>query len=209
MKKFSAVVYTAGRSGSHIIVQNLCRHYNVVSHAYADRGVVDGVVHSHNPLYEPPTDDFIAIISHRRNIFESILSTELAKVTNEFTQYTNKEISPYAIDITKFKDCYFYQKAFYQTINRTNYRKTVEVDYEDLISDPNCLLADFGVKIDLSLSYKSPYDYYNLITNINELQEIFQELEQKPITSEEIEQFKKKVEEDLMDIMVNHNGNRS
>ena len=208
MKNFSAVVYTAGRTGSHIIIQNLCRHYNIISHAYTDRGFIDGVVHSHNPLYESPTDNFIAIISHRRNLFEAIVSMKLTKKTNEFIQYTNKEISPYAIDITKFKNCYFYQKAFYQSIDRTKYKKIVDIDYEDLISDSNCLLADFGIVIDLSLIDKSPYDYHNLITNIDELQEIFQELEQVPITLEELKQFKKTVEEDLMNILENHNGNR-
>jgi len=208
MKKFSAVVYTAGRTGSHLIINNLCRHYHVTRQLDSDRSIVDGIVHTHNPLYIPPTENFIAIISRRHNQFESILSMELTKLTNEFVAYTNKEITPFAINLAKFKNCYLFQKAFYQAIDRTRYTKVVDIDYEDLISNPTCLVSDFNVKIDLSLTKKSPYNYYNLVTNIKELKETFQELEQKSITPEEIENFKKTIESDLMDIRINHKGNR-
>lgn len=208
IQKFSAVVYTAGRTGSHLIINNLCRHYHVTHQLDSDRSIVDGIVHTHNPMYVPTTDNFVAVISRRRNLFDSILSTELAKITNEFVTYTKKEITPFAIDLAKFKNCYFFQKAFYQAIDRTRYNKVVDVYYEDLISNPNCLLSDFNVKIDLSVTEKSPYNYYNLVINIKKLKEIFQELEQKSITPQEIEEFKKTVAADIEDIRVNYNGNR-
>lgn len=201
------MVYTAGRTGSHLLINNLSKHYNTVLRSDHNINFTDGMVHTHNPMYIPPTENFIAIISCRRNLFESILSAELAKTTNEFTRYTNKKVTPYAIDIVNFKYCYFYQKAFYRAINRSAYKKVVDIFYEDLVSNPECLLSEFGIRLDIS-SGKSPYNYHNIITNINELKEVYYQLEQVAITEEEIMQFKKIVKEDLDDIRINHNGNR-
>ena len=207
MNKFSAVVYTAGRTGSHLLIKNLCKHYDVAIRS--DRGInfTDGIVHTHNPLYTPPTKNFTAIISRRHNLFESILSMELTKLTNEFVAYTNKKITPYLIDIENFKNCYFFQKAFYRAIDCSAYRKVVDIYYEDLISDLDCLWPEFNIKLDIS-NGKSPYNYYDIITNVDELKEVYQQLEQVDITEEEIIQFKKTVQKDLDDIRINHNGNR-
>lgn len=207
MGKFSAVVYTAGRTGSHLIVDNLCKHYNVLERSDINTNFTDGIVHTHNPLYNPPAENFIAIISRRRNLFESILSMELTKITNEFTIYTNKEIKPYNIDPVKFKGCYFFQKIFYQIIDRTGFQKVIDVYYEDLISNPNCLLSDFNITLDLSTG-KSPYDYYELITNIDELKELYLDLDSKALTQADLNIFRQTVEADLKDIAVNFNGNR-
>jgi hypothetical protein len=103
-------VYTAGRTGSHLIIRNLCKFYRTIQRSDQDTNISNGIVHTHNPLYIPQSDNFIAIISRRRNLFESVLSTELAKTTNEFIQYTNKKIVPFSIDVNKFKDCYFFRR---------------------------------------------------------------------------------------------------
>jgi hypothetical protein len=217
MQNFLAVVYTAGRTGSHLIIRNLFAKYHLKIRSDQESNFTDGIVHTHNPLYRPPSNNFIAIVSQRKNLFESILSTELAKVTNEFTDYTNKTIQPYSIDINKFKNCYFYQKSFYRAINRTGFSKVVDVFYEDLISSSDSL-SEFGITVDLSIG-KSPYNYYDLITNIDELKDlynqlesswgfIYNQLEQKEITDLEIEQFKLIVKKDLDDIRINFNGNR-
>ena len=208
MQKFSAVVYTAGRTGSHLIIRNLCDHYHVNQHFDYDTNIVDGIVHTHNPLYTPPSDNFIAIISRRQNLFDAILSMELTKITNEFIDYSDKKITPYAIDLKKFESCYFYQKAFYQIIDTSKFKKVIDIFYEDLISNPDCLLEEFNFKFSISLSKKSPYDYYNLITNIDELKKLYQTLEQTTITDDQLAQFKKTVRQDLDDIRMNYNGNR-
>ena len=208
MQRFSAVVYTAGRTGSHLIVKNLIRQYRVQPRFDSDIGFIDGVVHTHNPLYIPPNNNFIAIISQRQNLFDSIISMEVTKITNEFVAYSNKPITPYAISIEQFKDCYFFQKAFYQAIDRTLYNKVIEINYEDLISNPDALSA-VNVKIDILLGNKSPYNYYELITNINELKEIYLQLEQIPITTKDVEQLKCTIGADLKDIRTNYNDNKA
>ena len=205
---FSAVVYTAGRTGSHLLINNLCKHYGVDKRSDQSINFTDGIVHTHNPLYIPPTKKFIAIINQRHNLFESILSMELTKLTNEFISYSDKKITPYIINVEDFKNCYFFQKSFYCAIDRSAYRKVIDIYYEDLISDPKCLWSEFNIEFDLSVTQKSPYDYYSIITNIDELKEVYQQLEQVTITEEEIMQFKKTVQEDLDDIRMNHNGNR-
>lgn len=102
----------------------------------------------------------------------------------------------------------FFQKTFYHVIDRTKFSKIVDVYYEDLIADTNCLLVDFNIKIDSSLSKKSPYNSHDLITNVDELYKIYQQLEQVPITQQKIDIVKSTIESDLLDIRLNHNGNR-
>jgi CTP:phosphocholine cytidylyltransferase-like protein len=197
MGEFSAVVYTTGRTGSQLIVNNICQHYGVKSWSYRDTEFTHGVVHSHSPVYVPPSDNFIAILSKRRNLFNSILSTIIAKHTNEFTIYTNKEIISFTVDINEFKNCYFFQKAFYHAVDLSKFNKVVEVYYEDLISDSDCLLTDFSIKLDNSLSSKSPYNYYDIVTNIDELKDVFDLLEKTPLSDSEIDQYKLSVTADL------------
>jgi hypothetical protein len=132
---------------------------------------------------------------------------ELTKLTGEFVEYRNKQLKPYAINIKDFKNCYFFQKAFYRLIDHSIYKKVIDIYYEDLISDPECLLSEFNIKIDASKG-KSPYNYYDLVTNIDDLREVFNQLEKTPISEEEIMQFKSTVTEDLEDIRINHGGNR-
>ena len=206
MDQFSAVVYTAGRTGSHLIIKNLQSRYNAEVRLDHETNVTSGIVHTHNPLYDPPNDNFVAIISRRRNLFDSILSMELTKKTNEFSIYTDKEIQPYSIDINKFEDCYYFQKLFYKAIDRTKFSKVVDIYYEDLISSPDSL-SEFDIITNLTEG-KSPYNHYEIITNINELKGVYHRLEQVEISNEQLEDFKKNVKADLDDIRINHQGNR-
>lgn len=205
---FSAVIYTAGRTGSQLIFRNLVSRFKTVGRDDFNNDFNYGVVSTHNPLYLPPTDDFICIISKRKNLFNEIISSLTAKRTNEFVQYSNKEINLFSISDIEFKNTFLFHKAYYEIINKNYFKKVLEINYEDLINDPKYLFSLFGLPYLTEYDLKSPYDYYKLVENMNELKNIYDLLEQTPITQREIDVVKSSITLDLHDIRVNHNGNR-
>jgi hypothetical protein len=206
---FSAVVFTPGRSGSHLITKNLSSYFKSPLRMHNDADYTYGIVHSHNPLYKPPTDDFVCIINKRKNEFDAIVSMILTKRTGEFIYYTNKDIDKFSVSATEFQETYTYYKSFYHAINQSYFKQIIEIYYEDLINDKKYLFSTLGINCDTEyMIQKSPYDYYKLVENISELRDLYNQLELTPITLEEIETFKNNIESDLIDIKINHNGNR-
>ena len=201
------MVFTAGRTGSQLICQNLLRYFNAPLHNDFDDNFISGVVHTHNPMYMPPTNDFYCIISRRRNKFNAILSMLIAEKTGEYSEYSNKKINPMSIDTQKFKELWVHYTIIYKIIDDRIYRhynlifrvvdhsvfkEPIEIYYEDLIEDPTHLFSLFNVnhKIEL-LTPKSPGDYYNLIDNIDELENLYHQLEQTPLTLDRIDRVSK------------------
>lgn len=196
---FSAVIFTPGRTGSHIIIENLSKKF-----------CSSNLIHMHNPLHEPINNNFIGILSRRHNIFEALLSTAVASVTNEFKFYSNKKIDPFVFPINKFKNHYLFHKAFYELVNKSYFKETVDIYYEDMLTDPKYLFKLFGIDqslLDTDLK-KSPYNYYELILNVNELNDLYNELTQTGISDSEIEIVRSTVENDLKVINTVYNGNR-
>jgi hypothetical protein len=117
-------------------------------------------------------------MSTRQNILQASLSQLVLEQSNEPTEYTNKTMEPFTANITKFSGLVSMYKNFYNTVNISKYKKVVEINFEDIFNDEYYLFRciDISEKTDLSLCRKSPYDYSTLITNINELKEIFNEL---------------------------------
>lgn len=207
---FSAVVFTPGRTGSQLILHNLIRYFKCNKRNWWDTDIYNGcVIHSHNPLYIPPTDEFICVVSKRNDMFASILSTQIGIRTNEFIHYSNKDVEPFSVTPTQFIDCYHYNKCFYKSINYTRFKSVVEIEYYSLINDPSYLFSMFGVDANTVYNLrKSPYRYQDLILNLEELKELYMNLEASDISAELLENFKLKVVNDLEDIRLNHNGNR-
>jgi hypothetical protein len=202
---FSAVVYTAGRTGSHLIVNNLTNYFKVPARNYYDNNYINGVVHCHNPLYIPPTDDFTCIVSKRKNKISAIFASQTA----EFTHYSDKIIEPFKISIDNFKSSYIHYESVYKLIDISYYNNIIEIYYEDLINDPLHLFSKLNINWSIKyLTEKSPYNYYKLIENIDELKFCYDTLELTEISIDDINSVKASIEEDLNDIRLNYNGNR-
>jgi hypothetical protein len=207
---FSAVVFTAGRTGSHLIANNLSSYFKSPLRSHNKIDYEFGVIHSHNPLYKPPNDNFVCIINKRRDEFTGMVSMLLTKRTGEFTKYSNKNIDSFNVSLHEFYAIYLYNKAFYKIIDQTNFKETIEICLEDMILDPYYLFNQFGIeqKTNYSLSPQSPYDLTKIITNLDELYQSYTELEKTPVTDKDIEQVRNSINTELHDIRVNHNGNR-
>lgn len=202
---FSAVIYTPGRTGSKLIQRNLIDQFTSLQKTWHDKKPFDsGIVHCHNPLYIPPNKNFTCVISTRRNEFDAMLSMIITKHTKEFANYTNKTVDPFCVSETEFKSMFHYYVCFYELIDRSFFNNIVEIEYESLINDPKYLFSKFD--IDKETQYnkikKSPYDYYSLITNTDELKKLYIEMKSVPLTSDDINRVKNNIELDLHNLRV-------
>jgi hypothetical protein len=184
-----AVVFTPGRTGSQLIVNNIQTCFNI------------SVTHTHNPLLEVVNNDTIAFVSRRRNVFESVASTLLGKRSNEYTSYTTKSVEKFIVGRTEFEDCFWFHKCFYQLINRSKFEKVVDVWFEDLINDPKYLfnLLDMDRLTDYNFP-KSPRNYYELISNIDQCQMWYDDLKDLTASDTLLELFRKTIINDLNSI---------
>jgi hypothetical protein len=198
---FSAVVFTAGRTGSHLIRNNLSKYFNS-----------DQVIQTHNPLLELPTANAIPVISRRRNTFDAIISMIVASRIDKF-HWTRHDatinIDPFNVNVVDFEHSFVFQTAFYRAISARNFTNSVEIFYEDILDDPTHLFSKFGINHPIeNLLIKSPYDSDSLITNIDQLQEVYTQLSATGISDSVYEYFITGIEDDLADIHDNHDGNR-
>lgn len=183
-----AVVYSAGRTGSHLICNNLISSSLKITE-YPFIGTKPSIIHCHNPLYKPPQKT-ICIISKRRNIFDALMSRAIANITNEHYVYSDNNVpqAPVTITAEELHKSYVQYVSFYKLIKLNN-RKIFEIYYEDLIDDPYCLFSHLGIhkKINLLITHKSPYDYKKIIINHNELFEAYQRFLQINVSEQEVE----------------------
>ena len=123
---FSAVIFGAGRTGSHLIKRNLSQYFES-----------NLVITTHNPLLKLPTDTTIPVISRRRNMFDAILSMFVASRLDKFhflkSDSSIVNINPFEIDTTSFEDMFIFQTAFYRAIESRNFTNSIEIFYEDIL----------------------------------------------------------------------------
>lgn len=186
---FSAVVLTPGRTGSQLISKNLLKHFEKDSN----------IIHSHNPLIKSKDAKTWAFISHRRDIFSSMISTVVGRRTNEFTQYQGKYNKRFTVDQIEFTGTYKHHKIFYDVIDKNNFAQCVDIYYEDLISDPYYLFSKLSIKkpIDLNLQVQSPYKNKELIINIDQCYTWFEQLNSQEIPQVEIDLYRNSIQQDL------------
>jgi hypothetical protein len=182
---FSAVVLTPGRTGSHIILRNLRHHYEKSA----------SITHSHNPLIVPQDAGTWAFISHRRDIFSSMISALVGERTTEFVDYQGKYNKKFTVNQIDFTNIYKHHKIFYEVIDKNNFAQCVDVYYEDLISDPYYLFSKLNIKkpIDLTLQVRSPYQNNKLVINIDQCHDWFEQLHSQEITQLEIDLYRNSV----------------
>jgi len=195
------VVYTTGRTGSSLICRNLSQYFKIPM-SYEQYQLHTDIVHCHNPLWTPSDNNSICVLSKRRDTFSLIMSTLVGKQSNEFVDYSGKHIPMFAVSESEFTGCFWFVRCFYHAINTNNFSKIIEIYYEDLMSDPKHLFSQFDINMctDYYLSEKAPYRYQQLVSNWSELQMLYHELNQQPVTDELIESLKKSVRCDLNQI---------
>jgi hypothetical protein len=152
------MILTPGRTGSTLIQNNLRKYFN-------------NVQQSHEPNINPKSDNCICLISRRKNTLNSILSQIIGGKTEEYDRYTGKKIKKFKVEPFDIDTSLRHHTAFYNSIRTEYYNKIIEVYYEDIILDPGHLFSLFGISamMDYTLCQKSPYNYYDLIENIDEL----------------------------------------
>jgi hypothetical protein len=197
---FSAVVFSAGRTGGHLIVNNLKHYFKT---PYVD--------HSHNALIDLPFDDSIAVVSKRRNLFDAIVSMFVASRIDQFHWTTIEPVVVPSFEVSKldFENLFYFQTIFNQVIDQRPFVQKVEIYYEDMLEDSNYLMKQFGINEPmLHLIKKSPYNASSSITNINQLQEWYNQLVDQPISEDQVNFWKLNIEKQLSNIQKNHNGNK-
>lgn len=200
----SAIVLTPGRTGSHIILDNLCSHFKI-PRLNNESNSEYGIMHSHNPYHDSLGKDCIAILSTRRNKLESILSAMIVPKTMEHRTYSNRPIDRFTVSREDLWNSYLFHTIFYQLIDKTKFKTVIEIEYESMLADPKYLFSKFGVDKDIKFyGKKSPYNYYQIIDNINEIKDWFIDFENTSITDEMIFSVASNVEADLQQVQTSN-----
>lgn len=197
---FRAVVFTPGRTGSHLIINNLRAHFEHTA-----------IIHTHNPVKTPPGAAFVGILSKRRNMFDAIMSSYLAMATNEAHTYTTRPTNKFSVPLGDFENTWMYYTGFYDLVDRTKFTDIVEIYYEDMICDNKYLFSQFGInrEIDLSRAPGSPRKYQEYILNLDELRDKFNDLNRRGLSDSALDSIRKSISKELADIKLNHRGNRN
>jgi hypothetical protein len=183
---FSAVVFSAGRTASMLISENLSTYYNVPvlekdkeyeSNTHFPKEIV---IHTHNPNFILPSENCFAIVSSRRDVFTALVSISFATQIQKFHYFPIDEIKgidSIRIDNKVFEKNYNFYKNFYRTINERSFSKRIDICYEDLISDPMHLFSHFNIEHPLvHTTLKTPHDYTKVVINYKELKELYNNL---------------------------------
>lgn len=160
------VIFTPGRTGSTLIYNNLS----------TDR--TNTVLHMHNNKWVPYRENFICILSKRKDLFASVISNLVMHQTGEIQTYSGNQ-QPFKIEPNRFIRNYASHQTFYDKIQLNCYSTVVDIWFEQLINDTGYLFKQLGMKgeTDYSSIQKSPYDYSKLVTNYYELKEIAQAID--------------------------------
>jgi hypothetical protein len=131
----------------------------------------------HDFEYIPPTDDFTAIVTKRKDVFGCLCSHLVMLHTGEMSIYSHKEFSQFDIDLLSFSSLFAAHDEFYKKFDLTRYRNVVEIWFEDLISDPYYLFGQFNISEKTSYGIeRSPNRYEKLVKNIDDVYTCYQSL---------------------------------
>jgi hypothetical protein len=192
------VIYSPGRTGSHIITETLAGPpstkgglCNTIPYWDKEPNVnfdinTQSVIKTHNldviTELNLNTNNVILILSKRRNVFEQAMSMLVAKITNEWTgkEYSNKNITPVTISKSIFINEWNRLTKWGDNIDSTQYKKVVTLWYEDIINQdniPNYIASELGLRYSpnmlIKIYQKSPYQYKDCILNWQELKNLY------------------------------------
>jgi len=96
------------------------------------------------------------------------------EITQEPNNYTGRTIEPFTIDPNRFHGLYQSHQQFYDKVDTKLYQKIIDIWFEPLMQDPYYLFRTLGYTrtTNYSLVNQSPYNYYQLVTNVNQLKKV-------------------------------------
>jgi hypothetical protein len=189
------VIYSPGRTGSHIILEMLTGPIGTkggLADAYAiwlpanrekyQQGIKDQntVIHLHDlrEIRDLDKSTVTLILSLRRDLFAQAMSMCVARIVDEWSgkDYSNKIVEPLFFDTAEFIDLVNTQQQQARRLNLSGYKKVVTIYYEDLLDQGAEFVAN---KLELQYDQSqvgrvyqpSPYRYKDIILNWEELQQ--------------------------------------
>lgn len=158
-------IYSPSRTGSNLITRNIQNKLNAT---------VVQIYRREDKPDDSQSLNSICIRNLRRDTFSQTLSEVLNYIHNSHAIYTYQILKPQDLDTTLFRNLYSKNLKFFKDIDTSLFQKTVDIYFEDVISDPYYLFGQLGydIETDYSLCKKSPYNYNSIVTNIPELKKI-------------------------------------
>ena len=185
------IVIGYGRCGSHWVSEVCCRVLNRKKAVFVEDNSwqpynANWVLHTHDISAAQDLDPLIKektclIISRRHDLFSSEISRAIAEHTNEWYNYSDKQITPFEIDEAKFINQIVATPWAYKKIDNTaeTYPMTCNIWFEDLIANKNSIESFIADKIDKIpsgdiLPYTTPNarDYSKVVLNYDRLKDV-------------------------------------
>ena len=185
MNNLNYIIYGPGRTGSQLITNELANFFTSEYTVYYDV-LPDinpkAIIHTHNPNSKILNkEDFVCILSRRRDELAGILSEHIAMHTGEYGIYykfdRGEKIDPFILAKEKILGGVHARRDFYSQIDTLGYAKVVDIYLEDMLQYPYYLFESLGIP-NVNIEYhctKCPYGT-ELIINIDEIREYYQEI---------------------------------
>jgi hypothetical protein len=185
--KMNYVVFGPGRTGSQLIASALGAElkthtiyytpYSLPPHDAIYR-LHSFVLHTHNldaGLDLPTKNSCTAIISNRINEYAGAISHFTSLYTKNYSSYSSKTTAPGVVDPEVFKQVVLERRQHYNLINLEGYAKIVNINYEDMVTNPYYLFQQLDIPNTKMkyLTQKSPYGS-TLIQNAVQLYGVYQ-----------------------------------
>jgi len=195
MENFNYIVISNGRAGSQLccfllneyvkskISNNLNFFINFQQKNIIENYENNTIYHCHNEqnLLQVPRDFIIIYVT--RNIFDLVISNQVASYLNQFAYFENtknwiENPKSFEIPYSTFANDYMANLRFNRRIEKLlgNLPNTVvNIDYDHIKTNNDKFYDIIGVDFKLSkpLEFiKTPYDYNKLVTNYESLKEI-------------------------------------
>lgn len=192
------IIYSPGRTGSHIILETLAGEYGQAGGLCCTQPYWHGldtvafdpnihqVIHTHNlsevvAKLKLDTAKTTLILSQRRDIFAQTMSTFVAQLAGEWSgkDYSDRIISPVSVPADQFCQLVNRFRHWYSHLDLPQFKKTVVIYYEDIVTESRSQhIADIlGIDYDQNhlgtVHRKSPYRYKDCIENWPELYQEF------------------------------------
>lgn len=191
------IIYSAGRSGSHGLLEYFLKHGYETLHIkendtfwYYDGNEIDLVkiprlvAHYHGKTWFPrDLTWWTLIINYRKDFFSQFCSRKIAETTGQYTNYdTVKKFHQVRIDldeaVAKVKEYYDYLEYIRSVGRKRSWKSVIEVAYEDFVPEKNNLfrlipLQDKYDDLRETWMQESPYTVSRNIYNFEKNKKLF------------------------------------
>jgi hypothetical protein len=167
------IVSSPGRVASHIVVGMIQR-------------AGKQAIHTHYPFYKTDDDSITGLVLvSRHNLFDAIMSNILVVATGQTTEYTNTNFDKFNATKGEFTRQYNWFKNYSDNHDFSRpYGEIKTIYFEDFINNYSHVLDILGLvdqsagpEFNANFTKKAPYSYQDLIINIDQCRQWYDELE--------------------------------